>query len=109
MDAVYVLPAGTICKRGEMSFRLANDTEIRCHSGNWPSIQNGFKPEASDQRLSFNQVEQLPVNPRHAAALPVMSTTNNSSLESSIGDNQSRTSVGDISVTTIHVESKQCQ
>lgn len=105
----FTLPAGTVCKRGGIPFELAAGTVIRCHPETWPLIRDGFKPEVGNQRLSLSQDEQVPVKPCHAAGLPVMSTTNNSSLKSSRGDNQSRICAAVACVSTIQVESKQCQ
>ena len=106
----FTLPAGTLCKRGAMPFELVADTVIRCHPDNWPDIRDGFVPSVGNaQRFDCNQVEQMSLNPCQAAGLSVMSTTKSSSLVSRKGDNQSRTCVADKLVSTIQVESKQCQ
>ena len=57
----------------------------------------------------YSQDACSPVKPRQAADLPVISTTNDSSSDFKMGESQSRTCVGVMSVSTIHVESKQCQ
>lgn len=76
----FILPAGTICKRGGIPFELATDTVIQIHPDNWPHIRDGFKPSVGidGQRLFFNQVEQSVEKPCQAAARPVTSTTSNS-------------------------------
>lgn len=99
---LYTLLAGTVCKRNGVPFRLAHDTQIECEEGNVDLI-------AGDQRLDCSQELQFASNPAQAAFLPVMSTTNNSSLESMVVDSQSRTCTGVMDVSTIQVEPKQCQ
>lgn len=63
-----ILPAGTVCRRNGIPFVLANDTTVKCDRANY--------------KLFFSHEEQSPANPVHAAPLPVMSMTNNSSLAS---------------------------
>jgi hypothetical protein len=91
----FVLPAGTVCRLSGVPFELATETRIWCHPENY--------------KLLISQSLHTPVKPCHAAALPVMSTTNSSSFESNFEASQSRTCVGVEDVSTIHVESKQCQ
>ena len=41
----FTLPAGTVCKRNNISFTLQHATQIDCHPGVWPLIKGG-PPEA---------------------------------------------------------------
>lgn len=41
----FTLPAGTVCKRNNISFTLQHATQIDCHPGVWPLIK-GEPPEA---------------------------------------------------------------
>ena len=111
MDEVqeFTLPVGTVCKRNGIPFELKADTVILCHIANWPLIKDEFHPGVNIQRLDCNQDAHSVENPCHAASLPVMSTTNSSSFESSCVPSQFRTCVGVNAVSTIQVESKQCQ
>lgn len=74
---VFTLPAGTVVKVNGIPLTLVSDTQIECAEANY--------------RLLASQDWQVPVNPAQAAALPVMSTTNTSSLASMRAHSQSRT------------------
>lgn len=89
----FLLPAGTICKRGGIPFMLMADTQIECHTDNWPLIRDGLQPEVSygDQQLACNQSLQDLVIPIVAQDDLIKATTNNSSFASSAVDSSSRT------------------
>ncbi len=105
----FILPAGTVCKRNGIPFELSDATEIRTSPSVWKLIRDDFIPEICDQRLFLSQDEQSLSKPIQAAALPVMSTASSSSLASSVGDSRLTTCTGVNDVTTIQVESRQCQ
>lgn len=43
----FTLPAGTVCHRNGIPFRLKHATQIECHPGVWPLIK-GEPPEAEE-------------------------------------------------------------
>lgn len=53
---VFVLPAGTICKRNGIPFALLNATQIEC--------------DGESYRTLFSQELQLSLNPAQAAVCP---------------------------------------
>ena len=46
----FTLPAGTVCKRNNISFTLQHATQIDCHPGVWPLIK-GEPPEAQGDEV----------------------------------------------------------
>ncbi|MGF6211800.1 hypothetical protein ABIE32_001666 [Comamonas sp. 4034] len=44
----FTLPAGTLCKRNGIPFKLAHATQIECHPGVWPLIK-GAPPDEMDE------------------------------------------------------------
>lgn len=54
----FTLPAGTVCKRNNISFTLRQATQIACHPGVWPLIK-GEPPEVLEVDV---------VNPVHPLA-----------------------------------------
>lgn len=47
----FTLPAGTVCKRNNISFTLRHATQIDCHPGVWPLIR-GEPPEFEGEAVS---------------------------------------------------------
>lgn len=90
----FVIPKGTVCKLGGIPFELAQDTMAIAGSDIY--------------KLFLSQSEHCVSNPVHAADLP-SSTANSSSSESRNGFKESRTCDGVNPVSTIQVESRQCQ
>lgn len=72
MNTTFTLPAGTICKRAGIPFKLLSATLIECHKDNWPLIRDGFVPEVifGDQQLARSQSLQDLVNPAVAQITP---------------------------------------
>lgn len=80
---IFILPAGTVCKRGDLPFTLAKDTEILTNPVWFEHIRRGFIEECSvdGQRFCKSQEEPLSEKPVQAPE-PLSFTTNNSSFES---------------------------
>ena len=82
-ERVFILPAGTVCKRGELPFTLAKDTEILTNEVWFEHIKRGFVEECSvdGQRFSTSQEDPSSEKPTQAPD-PLSSTTKSSSFES---------------------------
>lgn len=64
----FTLPAGTVCHRNGIPFRLKHATQIECHPGVWPLIK-GEPPEPQE---IANVPPKLPLTPASAAELPTL-------------------------------------
>lgn len=90
----FVIPKGTVCKLGGAPFKLARDTRAIAGSDIY--------------KLFLSQSEHCVSNPVHAADFP-SSTAKSSSSESKNDFRESLTCTVVSAVSTIHVESRQCQ
>lgn len=63
--SVFTLPAGTVCHRNGIPFKLQHATQIECHPGVWPLIK-GEPPEPQE---IANVSPTLPLAPASAAEL----------------------------------------
>ena len=89
---VFVLPAGTICKRNGIPFALLNATQIECHAANWLLMLEGPERGVSyGPTCVRSQSLQLDAMPQVAQAEGCNPTVSSSSLESSAVLHRSRT------------------
>lgn len=68
----FTLPAGTVCQRNGIPFRLQHATQIECHPDNWELIRDGFKPSIAGKTLEHDAAEppaSLPATTSSAAQL----------------------------------------
>lgn len=94
MGERFILPAGTLCKRGGIPFKLVHAVQVECHPENWPLIREGFVPSVAateGQALARSQSLQGLDMPTVAQPCGVSATTSSSSLESSSDFSKSRT------------------
>lgn len=49
----FTLPAGSVCHRNGIPFKLQHATQIECHPANWPLIQ-GEPPECEGECIAHN-------------------------------------------------------
>lgn len=101
----FRLPAGTAISGEDIGATLRADAVVVCHPRDEYLIRAALKLLDDDQRLSTSTSHSsaLASKPCQAAAFPVMSTTNSSSLESKCCATQSRTCTAVSDVSTIQV------
>lgn len=86
----FTLPAGTVCKRNGIPFKLQHATQIECHPDNWELIRDGFKPSIDGQTFDCSQSVQGLDMPTVAQPCLASATTSSSSLLSSLDRSKSR-------------------
>lgn len=108
----FTLPAKTALAGENIGATLRADVVVVCHPKDEYLIRAALKLPDADQRPSTSVNHELPLAsmPCQAAAFPVMSTTNNSSLESKCCATHSltRAAVSDVSTIQVVVSLDQC-
>lgn len=102
---VFTIPAGTPLRSENMGATLKSEAVVVCHDSDAWLIRAALNLTDAGQRLSTSVNQSAPPLsiPDQAASLPVMSTTNNSSLESKNCASQACTCAGECGVSTIQV------
>lgn len=90
-QCTFTLPAGTVCKRAGVPFKLLTTTQIECHPENFDAISDGFTPQIDGQALVCSQSVQGLDKPTEAQPFLTSATTSSSSLASSLDFSKSRT------------------
>ena len=73
----FTLPAGTICKRNGIPFKLQHATQIECHPENFDAILAGFTPSMGGvadalARSAGFQIAPSPSQPNDGDPLPIL-------------------------------------